>query len=245
MKFGVLKSKIEKCLIESYNKNTLKDNIFIFNELVKKNKNISKIYYLYDELSSNKGLSESVANDFINGSITIYENALNKINKKDIQEISLWLNNVNTKNEYEKIDNLFSSNVVMLESKIQSRKLVVEGLKSSKSFSNNEVVSLPLESMVKVANDTITNYLSNVSESEKKEIISLLKEDNDKLEIKFDFIKENTIKRLENILSSDSDPDTVGAIKETIEKVKNESFDKISYIKLKNLKIGMVLMQNN
>jgi hypothetical protein len=123
----------------------------------------------------------------------------------------------------------------MLESKIQSRKLVVEGLKSSKPFSNNEVVSLPLESMVKVANDTITNYLSNVSESEKKEIISLLKEDNDKLEIKFDFIKENTIKRLENILSSDSDPDTVGAIRETIEKVKNESFDKISYIKLKNL----------
>lgn len=235
MKFGVLKSKIERCLIESYNKNTLKDNIFIFNELVKKNKNISKIYYLYDELSSNKGLSESVANEFINGSITIYENALNKINKKDIQEISLWLNNVNTKNEYEKIDNLFSSNVVMLESKIQSRKLVVEGLKLSKPFSNNEVVSLPLESMVKVANDTITNYLSNVSESEKKEIISLLKEDNDKLEIKFDFIKENTIKRLENILSSDSDPDTVGAIRETIEKVKNESFDKISYIKLKNL----------
>jgi len=235
MKFGVLKSKIEKCLIESYNKNTLKDNIFIFNELVKKNKNISKIYYLYDELSSNKGLSESVANDFINGSITIYENALNKINKKDIQEISLWLNNVNTKNEYEKIDNLFSSNVVMLESKIQSRKLVVECLKLNKPFSNNKVISLPLESMVKVANNTITNYLSNVSESEKKEIISLLKEDNDKLEIKFDFIKENTIKRLENILSSDSDPDTVGAIKETIEKVKNESFDKISYIKLKNL----------
>jgi hypothetical protein len=235
MKFGVLKSKIEKCLIESYNKNTLKDNIFIFNELVKKNKNISKIYYLYDELSSNKGLSESVANDFINGSITIYENALNKINKKDIQEISLWLNNVNTKNEYEKIDNLFSSNVVMLESKIQSRKLVVECLKLNKPFSNNKVISLPLESMVKVANNTITNYLSNVSESEKKEIIGLLKEDNDKLEIKFDFIKENTLKRLENILSSDSDPDTVGAIKETIEKVKNESFDKISYIKLKNL----------
>jgi hypothetical protein len=235
MKFGVLKSKIEKCLIESYNKNTLKDNIFIFNELVKKNKNISKIYYLYDELSSNKGLSESVANDFINESITIYENALNKINKKDIQEISLWLNNVNSKNEYEKIDDLFSSNVVMLENKIQSRKIIIESLKSNKSVSNNEVVSVPLESMVKVANDTIDNYLSNISESEKKEIISLLKEDNDKLEIKFDFIKENTIKRLENILSSDSDPETVGTIKETIEKVKNESFDKISYIKLKNL----------
>ena len=35
-------------------------------ELVLKNKNISKVFFLYDELSSNKGLSESVANEFIN-----------------------------------------------------------------------------------------------------------------------------------------------------------------------------------
>ena len=104
MKFGILKSKIEKCLVESYNNNTFKDNIFIFNELVKKNKNISKIYYLYDELSSKKGLNESVANDFINESITIYENTINKISKKNLEEISIWVGKVEAKNNYEEID---------------------------------------------------------------------------------------------------------------------------------------------
>ncbi len=41
--FGELKSKIETYLTESYKKGTLKDNLFVFEELVLKNKNISKI----------------------------------------------------------------------------------------------------------------------------------------------------------------------------------------------------------
>ena len=38
--FGELKSKIETHLTESYKKGTLKDNLFVFEELVLKNKNI-------------------------------------------------------------------------------------------------------------------------------------------------------------------------------------------------------------
>ena len=67
--FGLLKSKIEKCLVEAYTNNNLKRDLFVFDQLVVKNKNINKLYYLYDELSSNKGLNESVASDFINQSI--------------------------------------------------------------------------------------------------------------------------------------------------------------------------------
>ena len=78
MKFGLLKSKIEKCLVESYANNTLKRDLFVFDQLVAKNNNINKLYYLYDELSSNKGLNESIATDFVNQSITIYENTINK-----------------------------------------------------------------------------------------------------------------------------------------------------------------------
>jgi hypothetical protein len=236
MKFGILKSKIEKCLIESYNKNTFKDNIFIFNELVKNNKNISKIYYLYDELSSKKGISESVANEFINESITIYENTVNKISKKNLEEIKLWVNNITTKNNYEEIDNLFSSNVVMLENKIQSRKKIVESLKSVGIISESEkLINVPLKSMVDVANKTVNEFLSSISESEKKELMEIIKEDENKLTIKFDFIKENTLKRLDNILNSESDSEVKKTISETIEKVRSESFNKISYIKLKNL----------
>lgn len=235
MKFGILKSKIEKCLIESYNNNTFKDNIFIFNELVKKNKNISKIYYLYDELSSKKGLSESVANDFVNESITIYENTINKISKKNLDEISIWVGKIETKNNYEEIDTLFSKNVVMLENKIKNRKLIVENLKSLEIKENNDVINVPLNNMVKVANKTVNDYLSNISESEKKEVIELLKEDNNKLKIKFEVIKENTIKRLEKILESESNPEVKSTVQETIKKVQNESYDKITYVKLKNL----------
>ena len=67
MEFGVLKSKIEKVLTESYaDKKKFKNNMFLFNELVVKNKNINKIFYLYDELSTNKGLNEDIASEFIN-----------------------------------------------------------------------------------------------------------------------------------------------------------------------------------
>ncbi len=78
MKFGILKSKIENVLIESYKKNTFKKEMFIFEELILKNKNVSKLFYLYGELGSNKGLNESVANEYINQSITLYENLINK-----------------------------------------------------------------------------------------------------------------------------------------------------------------------
>jgi hypothetical protein len=236
MKFGVLKSKIEKCLIESYNKNTFKDNIFIFNELVRKNKNISKLYYLYDELSSKKGLSESLANDFVNESINIYENTINKINKKHIDEINIWVNNVETKNEYSIIDDLFSNNVVTLENKIKSRKQIVESLKSVEVISESgKIVHIPLDDMIEVANKTVNEYISKINESEKKEILSIINEDENKLKIKFDFIKENTIKRLENILETESDEETKKTIQETIQKVTKEKFDKISFVKLKSL----------
>jgi hypothetical protein len=80
MKFGELKSKIEKCLAESYAKDSVKKDLFVFSEMVLKNKNVSKLFYLYDELSSKKGLNEDVANEYINQSIIIYENTINKTN---------------------------------------------------------------------------------------------------------------------------------------------------------------------
>ena len=55
MKFGLLKSKIEKNLLESYSKGKLAEEIKIFKKLVLENKTLSRLYYLYDELNSNKG----------------------------------------------------------------------------------------------------------------------------------------------------------------------------------------------
>ena len=87
MEFGQIKSKIEKVLVESYNSPSFKTNMFLFKELVLENKNISKIYFLYDELSSKKSLTESLATELINQSTNIYENTINKINQKSEKNI--------------------------------------------------------------------------------------------------------------------------------------------------------------
>ena len=79
MKFGILKSKIENVLLESYKNNTFKNELKTFKKLVIENKNVAKIFYLYDELSSPKGLNESYVNEFINESVKLYEKSISKI----------------------------------------------------------------------------------------------------------------------------------------------------------------------
>ena len=83
-KFGLLKSKIEKLMLESYSDKTFKEELKNFKKYILEDKNISKLFYLYDELNSNKGLNESVVDDYIHECITIYENTVNKI--KDSKE---------------------------------------------------------------------------------------------------------------------------------------------------------------
>ena len=126
MKFGILKSKIENKLVESYKNNTIKKEMPKFNQLVLKNKNISKLFYLYDELSVNKGLNESIANEYINQSITVYENSINKISKNDVKSINDWIEGTEYNNEYDVIDDLFSTGITKLEEKIKSKKTILE-----------------------------------------------------------------------------------------------------------------------
>lgn len=234
MKFGIIKSKMEKVLLESYANNTFKDEIKTFNYLVLDNKNLSKLYYLYDELNSNKGLNESVAKDYINESIKIYENTLNKITESDLRKLNIWLSDVKCENIYEHIDNVFNLDVLNIESNINSKKVVVESLKRT-PVKKQEPVNIPISTMVKVANKTITNYVENLNESEKQELTKLLKEDDKELKQKFQFLKESLLTKLENMKSSESDVTIQSRINETLTKVSSEKYDKLTYFKLKNL----------
>ena len=76
-----------------------------------------ELFYLYDELNSNKGLSESIVNDYINECITIYENTINKIKPNEFQKIKSWVGGIKTDNLYENLDNLFSSDVLTIRIK--------------------------------------------------------------------------------------------------------------------------------
>lgn len=235
MKFGIIKSKIEKVLLESYSKNTFKEEIKKFNSLVLENKNISKLFYLYDELSSNKGLSESIAKDYINESIKIYENTLNKIKESDFDKINKWVGNVKIENQYENIDNIFNINILNLESNIKSKNIIVEGLTKSEE-KPKEVLNIPIKSMINIANKTFANYIESLNESEQKELKSLLQESDDSLSLKYDLIKESVIEKLNEIKSTENDESVTSKIDETIEKVNSEKYSKINYVRLKSLK---------
>ena len=235
MKFGIIKSKIEKVLLESYSKNTFKEEIKKFNSLVLENKNISKLFYLYGELSSNKGLSESIAKDYINESIKIYENTLNKIKESDFDKINKWVGNVKIENQYENIDNIFNINILNLESNIKSKNIIVEGLTKSEE-KPKEVLNIPIKSMINIANKTFANYIESLNESEQKELKSLLQESDDSLSLKYDLIKESVIEKLNEIKSTENDESVTSKIDETIEKVNSEKYSKINYVRLKSLK---------
>jgi hypothetical protein len=234
MEFGILKTKIEDKLVHSYVNNTMKKDLFVFEQLILNNKNLSKLYLMYDELSSKKGLSESVGNDFITESISEFKSIKKNITKSDLDEINMWIGHLKSENRYVDIDNLFTTNVTKLEEKVKSKKNILTNLMDTQNITESKP-NVTLTNLMNIANKTVNDYLDTLSESEKNEIKKIMTEDENKLEIEFNFIKENSITRLNNLKMNESDSDVINTIDQTISKIENETFNKISYVKLKKL----------
>jgi len=234
MKFGIIKSKIEKLFVESYSNNKFKDQLFVFEELILKNKNLKKIYYLYDELSQNKGLDKSLAENFINESVVIYENTINNVTKENWLELNEWLKSTITTNHYSDVDKLFSNNITLLEEKIKSKHNIIESLQQSpKNLVESHEV--PLNDLVDVANKTISDYLNTLSESDQLKVKNILKESDDKLQLKYEILKENVLEKLTELKVNETNSEIITKIVETTEKIQSENFNKITYLKLREL----------
>ena len=232
--FGIIKSKIEDVLLESYKNNTFKQEFKNFKKLVLENKKICKLFYLYDDLTSNKGLSDSIVNDYVNECITIYENTVNKIQESDITPLKSWIKNSKVVNQYNNVDNLFSRDVLTIESRINSKKHISESLKKLPT-KKVDTVQISLTSMVNVANKTISNFIDSLTESDKKELTRLLSEDDVTLNQKFDNVKESVVNKLTEMKNNNEDKSTQSRIDETLDKVISEKYDKLTYFKLKSL----------
>ena len=236
-KFGILKTKIETLLLESYSNNTFKNEIKTFNKLVLSNKNISKLFYLYDELNSNKGLSESIAKEFVFESITLYENLINKVQNKDIKLIMDWVSKTKVDNQYEHIDNLLgrSDDVLNLENKIKNKKIIVENLQKEPYCNNNTNINIPINSMLNIANKSYSDYISNLTESEQKEVIGLLKMNESTLERTFNELRDDAIVKLTLLTVNESDESVRTTINETIDNIKIKTPDRLELVKLRSL----------
>ena len=147
MTFGQIKSIIEKNLVESYNKpTTFKQTLREFKHNVLDNKNFAKLYSLYDDLTSPKGLKESEAKEYLEEGINVIRHILEKT--------QLPKKGSDVENLYEDLDNLIYFNKIDIQERIDSRKKIMKNL-MSESHKTNKVVSLPLKSMVSIANQTI------------------------------------------------------------------------------------------
>ena len=171
MTFGKIKSIIENDLLESYkNEKEFKQSLKEFRQNVLNNKNMSKLYSLYDQLTTPQGLNESDAKDFLEEGISLIQKLVPSIKTpKTLSE--------NVKNKYSDIDSLVYTNKLDLMERIKSKKALIKTLSSSKPESIKESINIPLKSMVSIANQTMNNYLENLNESDKKEFLSLMNED--------------------------------------------------------------------
>lgn len=235
--FGQLKSSVETLLTESFIKKSLNKELKNFKKLVLENKNITKLFFLYDELNSKKGLKKDIVDDYINECIKIYENTINKISPKELTKLQLWVesNKINSENKFSQIDNLLSSNILTLESKIESRNVIKENLQKTEIKQSKEIINLPISTMVQMANKTIENHIKELNESEKKELIQLLSQDDKTLNEEFNKLQESVISKLNTLKESTEDNSIKTKIEETLSKVSQEKYDKLNFFKLKNL----------
>jgi hypothetical protein len=227
MTFGQIKSIIEKNLVESYNQpTTFKQTLKEFKHNVLENKNFAKLYSLYDDLTTPKGLKESEAKEYLEEGINVIRHILEKT--------QLPKKGSDVKNLYEDLDNLIYFNKIDIQERIDSRKRILKNL-MTESHKLNKVVSLPLKSMVSIANQTINSYLEGLDETTKKEVFHVLASKTNDLEKEYTNLKESTISKLSSLYEEQSEGDMKTKISETIEKIQSELFDQVNYVRLKQL----------
>jgi len=240
--FGKLKSKIEDTAVELAKKPSFKRFIFEFDSLILKNKDISELYYIYDDLSSNKSLPSDIANDYINESIE-YSQILIESQTSYLQKLNSWINSWNKKNvnNYSDIDNvIYMRGIKNLESVLESKKNIKNNLiKESKKEIQNESFNLPISSVVKIANESLKKELTHLNENDRKELDEILKMSGDQLKLKFNETKNIVLNNLKSSINESKDDELKVAINKTINKIMESKCNHYDYYKLKKLSLGL------
>ena len=228
MTFGTVKSLIENNLLESYkNEKEFKKTLREFKHNVLSNKSMSKAYALYNQLSTPQGLNENDAKEFLEEGISLLQKVLPSIKlPKTVSE--------SVKNGYRDIDTLVYTQKLNLLERVQAKKNIVAILTSNPG-TVKESINIPVKSMVSIANQTLKNYLDTLDENSKKQFIQIVSEDTKTLESKFETIRESAINKLQVIMENENELEIKSRISETIIKLKDEKFDQMNFLRLKNL----------
>jgi hypothetical protein len=241
--FGSIKTKIENASVSLYGTTEFKSFLNQFRNIVLENKDVSELYFIYDELSKEKGMKNDIVDDYVNESIE-YSQKLIESNKKTLNKISSWISSIvlEDTNNYKDIDNtVYSSSIKNLESVLESKNKIKKTLisESKKLNESCHTSNLPISSMVKIANETLKNEFSSLNESDRKELNSILTLTLDEVKTEMGELKESVIKGLKGTINESKDSELVKTIENTIKKINESKVDHYNLHKLRKLNLGL------
>jgi len=232
MELGLLFSKVEKKLNDSYINQTFKTEISNFKNIVISNKILSECYYLYSNLTTKQGMSSDVAKEYLEESIKTIKN------KKDhlfLIDLKNWVKDVVCENQYVKIDSLLKEDVLKITENIENKKQLVSTLTESKDVVKKQFVPF-VENVVKY---NLEKYIDGLEPEVLQQLDEVFSKKEDELKPDFDVLKENTLIKLKNHILTNNDEEIKQKLNETVQTVEKEPFNKINYLKLQNLYEGL------
>jgi hypothetical protein len=230
MEFGLLKSKIEKKLADSYLNESFKKEIANFKKIVLSNESLSKAFHIYNELNDNKNYSDRFAEDFLEECIDLYNRL--EVDEKSFFLLEKWVSDVKTENNYTVIDKVLNKGSVLIEDRIKSKTIIIEKLKKPKI--KKETINISLSEMVNVANQNLEKYLSELNESDLNMIKKYKSLNESDLKKRYEVISEIVIEKLDQI-QKNSNEEIKGKINETINKIKSQDINPLNLVKLISL----------
>jgi hypothetical protein len=240
--FGNIKTKIENASVELAKKPEFKKFMYGFQKLVLENKDLSELYFIYDDLSKNKGLPTDIVDDYINESVE-YTQFLIEEQKEELEFLVEWVDSWTKTNDnnYKEIDNIIYNNSIKnLESILESKKKIKNTLiTENKTEVVKENINLPLSSMVKVANTNLKKKFDGLNESDKKELNDILSLNGEQLKEEFEKTKKIVLDNLKVSINESTDKELKGAIDKTMNKVMEAKCNHYDYYKLKKLSLGL------
>lgn len=241
--FGIIKTKIEKLLESSYGKDEFKNHMKSFKTNILEDKNIAEIHFIYDELSSNKGLSEDIVNEYISESFEQLRTLIDN-NKEQITKLSEWIDElvIENNNNYGDIDlQVYTKNVTKnLETLIESKNRIKNTLLKNKVKEVNETtLSIPISSMLQIATKTFNKEFSNLNEEEKKEFKFFTSLNGTELKSEIDKSKNVVYDKLNISLNESSDNELKEKIQKTLSKINETNYTLTSLYRLKQLEKGL------
>ena len=239
--FGTIKTKIENASVELYGTPEFKLYMKQFKSIVLENKDLSELYYIYDDLSQKKGLDKDIATDYINESIE-YSQILIENNKSQLNRVDKWISSItkNNQNNYKDLDiTIYNKSIKNLENVLESKKRIIDTIISENKKEIKNSINLPLTTMLKVANDKLTIELSNMNESDKKELVELSSLSKYDMKKEIDSLKESVVNNLKMSLNESKENDLKKTIEDTIVKINDSKYDKYNLYKLRKLNKGL------